>query len=109
MKKLLLFALLITFISCKKEEVTQKITITLKSSNPTGDKRLKMWIGTNFTSNDYIIGNKSYEINVTENKYDCLVEYLSNGNYNDSLIVKGLNTDTSFLLENKKRYQFVIK
>lgn len=112
MKKLLLFALLITFISCKKEEeleVTPKIIITLKSSNEIDSKKIKIKVGINYSSSNRFVGSKTYEIKATEKLYECSAEYTTNGNYNDSLIIKGLNTDTAFILENKKIHKFVIK
>lgn len=108
MKKLLTIVLLsIMVYGCKKEEKLPTIEITLKSSG--GEKRLEMYVGTEFQVDDYIVGGKSYSIEAKEKSYDVYYVYKAYSELGDSLVFKGLNTDTIFKLIPMGSGSFTIK
>ena len=108
MKKLLLIALLITFISCKKEEVKPIIKVSVLSTNQLNYKRLK-YAFTNDFKDDVFTGSKNFTYEITNKKHYFYFEYYSDGVLNDSMRIVGLKTDTIFLLTNKMKGQILIK
>ena len=108
MRKFLTIVILSIMVSgCKKEEKLPSIEITLKSSG--GEKRLEMYVGTEFEVNEYIVGGKSYSIEAKEKSYDVYYVYKAHSDLGDGLVVKGLNTDTIFKLIPMGSGSFTIK
>lgn len=106
---LFLLAGLIGLNSCKKEDVTPKITFNLISKDPNSYKRLELYVGQNFEFNEPFYGSKEIVIDATEKEYDVYFVYLFYGKSTDTLHIKGLNTDTTIALVSMKSYSFKIR
>lgn len=103
--------ILLLFVSCKKEELINpnNIDIKIKSSVYNYGKTITIKIDSNLVYYDFLIGSHNIKYEAYNKSYIIEVLYQSTKDLNDTLKVKGLNTDTAFLLEKNKTYKFVIK